>query len=471
MAYDALLEELADYTLKAEVQSPLAYETARYALADALACAFLALKAPEARKLLGPLVPGWEFPQGARVPGTPYRLDPVTAAFNLGLLVRWLDYNDTWLAAEWGHPSDNLGAVLMVADWVSQRRLARGEAPLALRELLVALIKAYEIQGVLALENSLNRVGFDHVLWVKVASTAASGLLLGLDREALLSALSNAFLDAGPLRAYRHYPNTGSRKSWAAGDAAARGVQLALLAQRGEMGYPKALSAPRWGFEEVITRRPLTLAQPLGSYVMENILFKISFPAEFHGQTAVEAALTLHPQVRDRLQEVARIRIQTQEPAVRIISKKGPLTNPADRDHCLEYMVAAALVYGELTEEHYEEPIALDPRLEALRAVTEVEELPPYTEAYYDPERRAIPNAVQVFFKDGSATERVEVFYPIGHPRRRAEGIPLLKEKVREALRAYFPRARAEALYHLLLEEEGFEERPLDRFVEVFWGF
>jgi 2-methylcitrate dehydratase len=237
------------------------------------------------------------------------------------------------------------------------------------------------------------------------------------------------------------------------------------------MGYPKALSAPRWGFEEVITRRPLTLAQPLGSYVMENILFKISFPAEFHGQTAVEAALTLHPQVRDRLQEVARIRIQTQEPAVRIISKKGPLTNPADRDHCLEYMVAAALVYGELTEEHYEEPIALDPRLEALRAVTEVEELPPYTEAYYDPERRAIPNAVQVFFKDGSATERVEVFYPIGHPRRRAEGIPLLKEKVREALRAYFPRARAEALYHLLLEEEGFEERPLDRFVEAFWGF
>ncbi len=471
MAYDPLLESLADYALSREAFSEKAYETARYALADALACAFLALRVPEARKLLGPVVPGAEPKEGARVPGTPYLLDPVTAAFNLGLLVRWLDYNDTWLAAEWGHPSDNLGAVLMLADWLSQRRRAQGEPPLRVEDVLTALIKAYEVQGTLALENSLNRVGFDHVLFVKVASTAAAGFLLGLDREALLAALSNAFVDVGPLRAYRHYPNTGSRKSWAAGDASARGLWLALLALRGEMGYPQALSAPRWGFEEVVTKKPLTLARPLGSYVMENILFKIRFPAEFHGHTAVEAALALHPEVKGRLEAVERIRIETQEPAVRIISKKGPLKNPADRDHSLEYMVAVALIYGELTEAHYEEPIALDPRIEALRAVTEVVEVPAYTEAYYDPERRAIPNAVQVFFRDGTATPRVEVFYPIGHPRRRGEGIPLLKEKVRGALEAYFPKGRAGRLYALLLEDPGLPQWPVDRFVEALWGF
>ncbi|BDG22799.1 bifunctional 2-methylcitrate dehydratase/aconitate hydratase [Thermus thermophilus] len=470
-AYDPVLETLADYTLSKEAFSPKAYETARYALADALACAFLALRVPEARKLLGPVVPGAEPKEGARVPGTPYILDPVTAAFNLGLLVRWLDYNDTWLAAEWGHPSDNLGAILMAADWLSQKRRTQGEEALRVQDLLTAMIKAYEVQGVLALENSLNRVGFDHVLFVKVASTAATSFLLGLDREAVLAALSNAFMDVGPLRAYRHYPNTGSRKSWAAGDASARGLWLALLAARGEMGYPKVLSVPRWGFEEVVTRKPITLARPLSSYVMENVLFKIRFPAEFHGQTAVEAALALHPQVKDRLNEIARIRIETQEPAVRIISKKGPLKNPADRDHCIEYMVAVALIYGELTEAHYEEPLALDPRIEDLRAVTEVVEVPAYTEAYYDPERRAIPNAVQIFFKDGTATPRVEVLYPIGHPRRREEGIPLLKEKVKGALQAYFPKERAERLYLLLFEDPTLPDWPVDRFVEAFWGF
>ncbi|CAM3548865.1 bifunctional 2-methylcitrate dehydratase/aconitate hydratase [Hydrogenibacillus schlegelii] len=467
-SFDRLIVEIADYAKNASIESPLAYETARYALADALASGLYALAYPEATKMIGPVVPGATLPGGARVPGTPYELDPVTAAFSIGTMIRWLDYNDTWLAAEWGHPSDNLGAILAVADYESRRRRALGEAPLTVRDVLTAMIKAYEIQGVLALENSLNRVGIDHVHFVKVASTAVAGALLDLTREEIQNAVSNAWIDGAALRTYRHFPNTGSRKSWAAGDATSRAVRLALWAQKGEMGYPTALSAPTWGFEAVVLKgKPLTLARPFGSYVMENILFKISFPAEFHGQTAVEAALKLHPQVKDRLDEIDRIVITTQEPAVRIIDKKGPLHNPADRDHCIQYMTAVALIYGDLTSDHYEEPIALDPRIDRLRAVTDVVEDPAYTEAYYDPERRAIPNAVQVFFKDGSATEKVEVFYPIGHRRRREEGIPLLLEKFERALKSRYPAKKAATIYRLFAEDPAFPDWDVDRLMTL----
>ncbi|MBE3595574.1 MAG: bifunctional 2-methylcitrate dehydratase/aconitate hydratase [Hydrogenibacillus sp.] len=465
-SFDAVIVDIAEYAQKAEIQSALAYETARYALADALASGLYALAYPEATKMLGPIVPGATCPRGARVPGTPYELDPVTAAFNIGTMIRWLDYNDTWLAQEWGHPSDNLGAILAVADYESRRRRADGDAPLKVRDVLTAMIKAYEIQGVLALDNSLNRVGIDHVHFVKVASTAVAGALLGLSREEIQNAVSNAWIDGAALRTYRHFPNTGSRKSWAAGDATSRAVRLALWAKKGEMGYPTALSAPTWGFEDVVMRgKKLTLARPLGSYVMENILFKISYPAEFHGQTAVEAAIRLHPAVKDRLEEIDRIVITTHESAVRIIDKKGPLTNPADRDHCIQYMTAVALIYGELTSDHYEEPIALDPRIDRLRDVTEVVENPAYSRDYLDPDKRSIANAVQVFFKDGTMTENVEVEYPIGHKRRRAEGIPLLLKKFEQALRSRYPGKKAAAIYRLMVEEETFPDWDVDRWM------
>ncbi|MBT9259041.1 MAG: bifunctional 2-methylcitrate dehydratase/aconitate hydratase [Clostridiales bacterium] len=462
------METIARYVEEREVGSPEAWETARWALADALACAFYALSHPEARKLLGPDFPGEIYLQGARVPGTPYRLHPVRAAFNLGLLIRWLDYNDTWLAQEWGHPSDNLGAILPLADILSQERRQKGLAPLQVKDVLRAMIQAYEIQGVLALENALNRQGFDHVQWVKVASAAVAGRLLGLSHEALLNAISNAFIDGPSLRTYRHFPNTGWRKSWAAGDAAARGVHLALLARRGEMGYPSALTAPQWGFNDVVMGgKAITLARPLGSYVMEHVLFKISFPAEFHGQTAVEAAIALHPQVAPRLEEVEKVVIHTQESAIRIIDKKGPLTNPADRDHCLQYMTAVGLIYGELESRHYEEPIALDPRIEELRAKTEVVEDPRYSRDYLDPDLRSIANAVQVFFRDGTSTPKVEVEFPIGHRRRRKEAWPLLREKVQRSLEGVFPPARRESLAYLLLDDPNLLDMAVDEFVET----
>src|ERR1700737_1647633 len=428
---DRLLPESADYVLSDANERPDALGTARLCLLDSLGCALQALQYPACTKLLGPIVPGANCPDGSRVPGTSYELDPVRAAFNIGTMVRWLDFNDTWLAAEWGHPSDNLGSVLAVADYLSRRRVRDAEAPLTIRDVLVAMIQAHEIQGILALENSFNRVGLDHVLLVRIASTGGVTRLFGGTRDDILSALSNAFIDGGALRTYRHAPNTGSRKSWAAGDATSRAVRLALQALRGEMGYPSALSAKVGGFQDVLFQgRPLGVPpQGFGTYVMENVLFKISFPAEFHGQTAVEAGLALHPEVKNRLDAIDRVVIETQESGKRITDKFGPLDNPADRDHCIQYMVAVALIFGRLRAEDYEDQIARDSRIDRLRKKMEVLENKDFTADYLDPAKRSIGNSVQVFFTDGTRTDRVAVEYPIGHRRRRNEGVPLLLEK------------------------------------------
>lgn len=466
---DALLQEIADYVLAQEIDSAEAYRTARYCLLDTLGCGLLALRYPECAKLLGPLVPGTIVPDGARVPGTQFILDPVTAAFNIGAIIRWLDYNDTWLAAEWGHPSDNLGGILAVADHESQLRRKTGVAPMTVRDLLTGMIKAHEIQGVLALENSFNRVGLDHVLLVRVATTAVVSALLNLSRDEVINALSNAWIDGGALRTYRHAPNTGSRKSWAAGDATSRGVRLAYIAKTGEMGYPSALSAKTWGFCDVLFKgNPVTLARPLGSYVMENVLFKISFPAEFHAQTAVEAAVKLHPQIQNRLDEIEKILIRTHESAIRIISKTGPLHNPADRDHCLQYMVACALIFGNLTADHYEDGVAHNPLIDQLRNKMVVEEELRYSKDYLDPEKRSIANAIQIFFKDGSSTELIEVEYPIGHKRRRKEGIPLLVEKFRHNAAMRLPASRVERLLHLFEDEEQLMAMPVPEFSSLW---
>ena len=467
-APDALLTDIADYTAGFQIGSEEAYATAYHCLLDSLACAFLALQYPACTRLLGPVVPGATMAHGARVPGTSYELDPVTAAFNVGALVRWLDFNDTWLAAEWGHPSDNLGAILALADYLSRRAHNEGGRGLTVRDVLTAMIKAHEIQGVLALENSFNRVGLDHVLLVRIASTAVATAMLGGDRGRIVDALSNAWIDGGALRTYRHAPNTGSRKSWAAGDAGSRAVRLALIAMTGEMGYPSALSAPRWGFQDVLFKGGiLRLARPLGSYVMENVLFKISFPAEFHAQTAVECALALHPLIKDRIGTVERIDIETQEPAVRIIDKTGPLANPADRDHCLQYMTAIGLLFGRLEAADYEEQIARDPRIDALRAKMTVRENPAFTADYYDPGKRYIGNAVQVFFKDGSATPRIAVDFPIGHRRRRAAGIPLLLEKFQRSVAAHFEPRQAALIESRLLDRAALERLPVNEFVSL----
>ena len=468
---DAILAAIADYTVADLPDSPVAFTTARYCLLDALACAFMALRVPECTRLLGPVAPGAEVRGGARVPGTNYELDPVAAAFNIGTMVRWLDFNDTWLAAEWGHPSDNLGAILAVADYRNRRggsRGHRGASPMTVRDLLGAMIKAYEIQGVLSLENSFNRVGLDHVLLVRIASTAVAAYLLGGSREQIMDSVSNAWIDGGALRTYRHAPNTGPRKSWAAGDATSRAVRLALLTLAGEMGYPSALSAPKWGFSDVLFGgQPIRLARPLGAYVMENILFKISYPAEFHAQTAVESALALHPAIRDRLGEIAEVVIETQEPGVRIIDKTGPLHNPADRDHCLQYMVAVALIFGRLTADDYEEAVASDPRIDALRAVMTVTENPRFTRDYYDPAKRYIGNAVQVRFRDGTVTDRVEVACPAGHRERREEALPALMRKFESGVR---PRLEADAWSRLsafAADQERFEETTVDELMDL----
>ena len=484
--FDPLLCQIADYVCDFNAPSEEAWNTARYCLLDTLGCGLLALKYPACTKLLGPLVPGTIVPNGARVPGTEYVLDPVTAAFNIGALVRWLDFNDTWLAAEWGHPSDNLGAILAVTDFVSrsvgddvrsltskpentQRLLTSSPTKYTVRDILLAMIKAHEIQGILALENSFNRAGLDHVLLVRIASTAVATQLLGGTREQIRNAVSNAWLDGGALRTYRHAPNTGSRKSWAAGDATARGVQHAFMALKGEMGYPSALSAPKWGFSDVLFKsQPVKRARPFGCYVMENVLFKISFPAEFHAQTAVEAAIKLHPQVRDRLDQIERIEITTHESALRIIDKTGPLHNPADRDHCLQYMTAIGLIFGTLTADHYEDAIAADPRIDALRAKMVVKEDPRYTREYLEADKRAIANAVQIFFRDGRATDKVEVEYPVGHRRRRAEGIPLLVEKFQANATTCFAPKRVGELLGLFQAAEELEQLPADDFVNRF---
>jgi 2-methylcitrate dehydratase len=463
---DAALVAIAAYARNFTVQSASAYETARYCLMDTLACGFQALKYPACRKLLGPVVPGAVMPGGARVPGTSFELDPVQAAFNIGAMIRWLDFNDTWLAAEWGHPSDNLGGILAVSDYLARQAMMSGRTPLRVRDLLTAMIKAHEIQGVLALENSFNRVGLDHVLLVRVASTAVVASLLGGSEEQVANAVSNAWIDGGALRTYRHAPNTGSRKSWAAGDATSRAVRLALIALTGEMGYPSALSAKTWGFCDVLFKgKPLALPQPFGSYVMENVLFKISYPAEFHAQTAVEAAMRLHPQVSGRLGEIERIVLETQEPAVRIIDKVGPLANPADRDHCLQYMVAVPLIFGRLTAADYEDAVAADARIDALREKMQVRENPTFTREYYDPASRYIGNAIQVFFRDGSASERVQVDFPIGHRQRRAEGMPVLVKKFEAAVEAHFPPRQAERIRALFARPKELDALPVNELV------
>lgn len=466
---DRLLTQIADYVLTFDAAGADSRSIARYCLMDTLGCGMLALGYPACAKLLGPVVPGADMPGGARVPGTRYELDPVTAAFNIGTAIRWLDFNDTWLAAEWGHPSDNLGGILAAADYASRRNQAQGKPPLAVGDVLSAMIQAHEIQGVLALGASFNRVGLDHVLLVRVASTAVVAKLLGGTREQIVNALGNAWLDGGALRTYRHAPNTGSRKSWAAGDATSRGVWHALVALRGEMGYPSALTAKAWGFQDVLFGgRPIELTRALGSYVMENVLFKISFPAEFHAQTAVEAALALHAQVAPRLADVASIAIETQEAGVRIIDKRGPLANPADRDHCLQYMVAVALIFGRLTARDYEDEVAADPRIDRLRSLMEVSENPEFSRDYLDPDKRAIGNALTVRFRDGSSTPRVAVDYPIGHRRRRAEGIPKLLEKFASNLGTRFTAARVAAIEAACADQAKLEVTSVPDFMTLF---
>ena len=480
--YDRELQDMADYVLDYRIESEEALDTARNCLMDSIGCGLMALRFPECTKHLGPVFGGGQVSHGARVPGTPYELDPVKAAWDIGAIVRWLDYNDTWLAAEWGHPSDNLGAILAVADHLSRRNLSLGRAPLTMRTVLEAMIRAHEIQGVLALENSFNRVGLDHVVLVKVASTAVAAHLMGADREQLLSALSHAWVDGQSLRTYRHAPNAGSRKSWAAGDASSRAVRLADIAMRGEMGVPGALTAPQWGFYDVLFsktnrdqklkpegERRFSFQRDYGTYVMEHILFKLNFPAEFHAQTACEAAVALHPQVRDRLDEIERIELTTHESAIRIISKTGSLANPADRDHCLQYMVAVPLIFGELRAEHYEDDFhAAHPVIDRLREKMQVVEDERYSREYHDPDKRSIANAVQVFFTDGTSTEKVEVEYPIGHRRRREEGIPVLEDKFRRALAERFVPRQAERIMTLCRDQKMLEQTPVNEFMELF---
>ena len=460
---DAVLVAIADYAKNFSVTSAQAYETARYCLMDTLACGFQALKYPACTKLLGPVVPGAVMPGGARVPGLSYELDPVQAAFNIGAMIRWLDFNDTWLAAEWGHPSDNLGGILAVADYLARKAVMEGKTPPTVRDVLTGMIKAHEIQGVLALENSFNRVGLDHVILVRVASTAVVTAMLGGTVDQVVNAVSNAWIDGGALRTYRHAPNTGSRKSWAAGDATSRAVRHAFISLTGEMGYPSALSAKTWGFYDVLFKgKPFSLPQPFGSYVMENVLFKISFPAEFHAQTAVEAALTLHPAVKDRIADIDHIVIETQEPGVRIIDKTGPLANPADRDHCIQYMVAIPLLFGRLTAEDYEDKVASDPRVDGLRAKMQVRENTTFTQEYYASDKRYIGNAVQVFFRDGTSTQRVPVDYPIGHRKRRAEGMPVLVKKFEASVDAHFAPKQALNIKTLFAKREQLDAMPVN---------
>jgi len=463
-----VLGDIADYVTKFKIASTEAYKTAHYCLLDTLGCGFEALSYPACTKLLGPIVPGTVVPNGAKVPGTPYQLDPVQAAFSLGAMIRWLDFNDTWLAAEWGHPSDNLGGILMTADWLSRNAVAAGRAPLTVQDVLTGMIKAHEIQGVIALQNSFNRVGLDHVVLVKVASTAVVASMLGLTRDEIINAVSLAWVDGQSLRTYRHSPNTGSRKSWAAGDATSRAVRLALIARTGEMGYPSVLTAKTWGFYDVLFKgAPFKFDRSYGSYVMENVLFKISFPAEFHAQTAVECAMQLHPLVRDRLADIRRITIRTHESAIRIIDKQGPLANPADRDHCIQYMVAVPMIHGRLTAADYEDSIAADPRIDALREKMVCVEDPQFSRDYLDPQRRSIANAITVEFNDGTRTQEVVVEYPIGHRRRREEGIPVLIEKFRTNIARRFAGRQQQAILDVALDAQRLAATPVHEFVDL----
>lgn len=467
--FDKEFVSIADYVAKHTIKSELAYSTARYCLMDALGCGFLALQHPKCTKLLGPIVPNTVVPNGVRIPGTGFELDPILAAFNIGTLVRWLDFNDTWLAAEWGHPSDNLGAILAIGDYISRNNMTENKSPLLMRDVLTAMIKAYEIQGVLALENAFNRIGLDHVALVKIASAAVAMQMLGGTHDDILKVLSHAFIDGQSLRTYRHAPNTGSRKSWAAGDATSRAVRLAWLVKQGEMGYPSALTAKTWGFYDVTFRgQPLRVSRAYDAYVMENILFKISFPAEFHAQTAVECAIKLHDQVKNRFDQIEKIVLTTQESAVRIISKTGPLHNYADRDHCLQYMVAAGLIFGDLKAEYYDDQFAKDPRIDSLREKMHVQEDPQFTKDYLDPEKRSIANAIQIFFKDGTSTEKVQIEYPIGHKRRRDDGIPLLVKKFEMNLTKLFSTEQAHSMMNLFADQTKLENMPVNEFMSLF---
>jgi 2-methylcitrate dehydratase len=466
---DRAMVDIADYVVDYRIDSQLAYDTARYMLLDSLACAMLAVKFPECAKHLGPVVPGATMRGGVRIPGTGHELDPVQAAFAIGTQIRWLDFNDTWLAAEWGHPSDNLGALLAVADYLSRKAGREGGEPLTVRDVLTAAIKAHEIQGVYALQNSFNRVGLDHVILVRLASTALATRMLGGGKEQIVNAVSHSWIDNGALRTYRHAPNTGPRKSWAAGDACRRAVIHALNAVNGEIGYPSALSARTWGFCDVaFGGEEFRFERPFGSYVMENVLFKISYPAEFHAQTAVECAMALHPQVKDRIGEIERIVLETQEAGVRIIDKTGPLANYADRDHCLQYMVAVPLIFGRLTADDYTDAVAADPRIDALRELMEVQQNPRFTQDYLDPGKRYIGNAVQVFFKGGGRTDRISIDFPLGHRNRRAEGLPLLMAKCEAALRSRLAAAQVDGIMALAAEPLRFDALPVDAFMNMY---
>ena len=466
---DDVLVKIADYVLDKNIESSEAYNTARYCLMDTLGCGLLALTFPDCKNLLGPYVEGTSVPNGVRVPGTKYVLDPVKGAWDIGAIIRWLDFNDTWLAAEWGHPSDNLGGILAAADYLSQKNVAEGKDPLCMKDVLTGMVKAHEIQGVLALENSFNRVGLDHVVLVKVASTAVIASMLGLDKDQTIDALSQAWVDGQSLRTYRHAPNAGPRKSWAAGDATSRALQLVLLTQKGQIGYPSVLTAPTWGFYDVQFKgNSFSLPREFDSYVMENVLFKISFPAEFHAQTAVEAAVTLHPEIKDKLEEIERIQISTHESAIRIISKEGALNNPADRDHCLQYMTAIGLLKGDLVAEDYEDDVASDPRVDQLREKMVIEEDERYTKEYLESDKRSIANAIQIFFQDGSSTDKIEVEYPIGHRRRREQGIPLLVEKFERNLATQFSNERCNAIQSLCSNQEDLESTSVIDFMELF---
>lgn len=470
-AYDQVLVDIADYVFNYKIESELAYTTARLCLIDSLGCALEALEYPACTKLLGPLVPGMTVQHGSKVPGTHFELDPVQAAFNLGTMIRWLDYNDTWLAAEWGHPSDNLGSILMVADWISRNAIAAHREPLKMKQVLTATIKAHEIQGCIALENSFNKVGLDHVVLVKVASTAVVSQLLGLNYDQTIAALSHAWLDGQSLRTYRHAPNTGPRKSWAAGDATSRAVRLALIAKTGEIGYPSVLTAKKWGFYDVSFQgKEFTFQRPYGSYVMENVLFKISYPAEFHAQTAIEAAMALREQLENdgrSAADIQKITIRTHEACLKIIDKKGPLHNPADRDHCIQYMIAIPLIFGRLTAADYEDAVASDPRIDELRSKTVCEENPSFTKDYHDPEKRSIANSLRIELADGSVFEET-VEYPIGHKRRRTDGIPLLQAKFERNLARRFSGPQQQRILEASREQTKLEEMPVHEYVDLF---
>jgi len=468
---DQAMVDIANYVVDYKIDTAEAYTTARYMLLDSLGCAMLAMRHPECVKHLGPLVPGATLAGGVKVPGTSFELDPVQAAYNIGVQVRWLDFNDTWLAAEWGHPSDNLGGILAAADWLSRQAVAAGKPPLTMHAVLTGMIKAHEIQGCIALENSFNKVGLDHVVLVKVASTAVVAEMMGLSKDEILNAVSLAWVDGQSLRTYRHSPNTGSRKSWAAGDATSRAVRLALIAKTGEMGYPSVLSAKTWGFYDVLFKgNAFKFQRPYGSYVMENVLFKISFPAEFHSQTAVEAGMTIHHELQKlgkSEKDIKKITIRTHEACIRIIDKKGPLNNPADRDHCIQYMVAVPLIFGRLTAADYEDSVASDPRIDALRDKVQCVEDPRFTRDYHDPEKRSIANALTVELNDGTIIPEVIVEYPIGHRRRRQEGMPVLVEKFRTNLARRFPEKQQKAILDVALDPKKLEAMPVNEFVDL----